>query len=418
MQCQAVALLTSSFARVAPLLLAGAAVLAGPQPAGPKASDGDYRQWRGEARDGAAAGFVEPSSWPQALTRRWTAEVGEGYATPLVLGDSLFAFTRRAGAETLTALNADTGSPKWRTSYAAPYSPSQPAAAHGAGPKATPAYSEGRLFTVGIAGVVSAFDASTGSRLWQTAPPDEPPFFGAASSPLVENGLVIVHPGNYEPLTAFDIKSGEIRWRAGGEGFFASPVVAVVAGTRQIISATLDSIIGVSLDGVVLWRYPWDGGGGSITPVVSGETIIVSGLNAGVRAIQPTKQNGVWKVETLWSRSEVSMYLSTPVVVEDTLFGLSHRDRGRFFAVDAKSGAVLWQGSPREAENAAVVRTGRLIFFLNDDAELIVARASRIRFEPIARYTVANSATWAQPVLSGRRLLVKDLTSVSLWMIE
>ena len=112
------------------------------------------------------------------------------------------------------------------------------------------------------------------------------------------------------------------------------------------------------------------------------------------------------------------MYLSTPVVVEDTLFGLSHRDRGRFFAVDAKSGAVLWQGSPREAENAAVVRTGRLLFFLNDDAELIVARASRIRFEPIVRYTVANSATWAQPVLSGRRLLIKDLTSVSLWMIE
>jgi outer membrane protein assembly factor BamB len=107
------------------------------------------------------------------------------------------------------------------------------------------------LFTVGITGVVSAVDASSGKRLWQTKPPDEHPFFGAASSPLVEDNLVIVHPGNYEPLTAFDRTSGENEWRAGSEGFFASPIAVDIAGTRQIVSATLDSIIGVSLDGVV-----------------------------------------------------------------------------------------------------------------------------------------------------------------------
>jgi hypothetical protein len=85
-----------------------------------------------------------------------------------------------------------------------------------------------------------------------------------ASSPFVEDKLVIVHPGNYEPLTAFDRTSGEIQWRAGGEGFFASPIAADIGGTRQIVSATLDSIIGVSLDGVVLWRYHVNGGVGSV----------------------------------------------------------------------------------------------------------------------------------------------------------
>jgi outer membrane protein assembly factor BamB len=407
----------SHFTRVAPAFLAGAAVFAAPQPTTRGPSPEDYRQWRGERRDGAASGFIEPPAWPQTLTHRWTVEVGEGYATPLVLGDTVFVFSRRDGSETLAALNSLTGSQRWESSYAAPYQASEPAKTHGAGPKATPVYADGKLFTAGIAGVVSAFDAGSGRRLWQTQPPDEHPFFGAASSPLVENGLVIVHPGNYEPLTAFDQTSGEIRWRAGGEGFFASPIAVDIGGTRQIVSATLDSIIGVSLDGVVLWRHAWNGGGGSVTPVLSGDTIIVSALDAGVRAVQPRKQNGGWRVDTLWTRSDVSMYLSTPVVADQTVFGFSHKGSGRFFALDAKSGEVLWQGSPREAENAAVVKGGRVVFFLKDNAELVVARANRTRFEPLARYTVAQRATWADPVISGRRLFVRHGSALALWEI-
>ena len=322
--------------------------------------------------------FVEPKSWPEALTRRWKVDVGEGYATPLVIGDTVYVFTRRAGNEMMTALNARTGAEQWRSSYPAPYSPSQPAATHGAGPKATPLYHEGKLFTLGISGIVSAFDAATGKLLWQTPPPAEPPFFSAASSPLGEKGLVIVHPGNYGPLTAFDSSTGEIKWTAGSAGFFASPIIVNLRGTRQVVSATQDSIIGVSLDGRVLWRYPWEGGGGSTTPVLNGETIIVSALDKGVTALRPTVRDGTWVAETVWKTTAVSMYVSNPVVVADTLFGLSHRARGQFFALDAKSGGVLWLGQPREAENTALVKTGDLLFLLNDDAELIVAKASRM----------------------------------------
>jgi len=112
------------------------------------------------------------------------------------------------------------------------------------------------------------------------------------------------------------------------------------------------------------------------------------------------------------------MYVSNPVVVAGTLFGLSTRARGQFFAVDAKTGRVLWLGQPREAENTALVKTGDLLFLLNDDAELIVAKASRSGFEPIVRYTVADSATWAQPTISGNRIFVKDVTALSLWTFD
>jgi outer membrane protein assembly factor BamB len=385
----------------------------------PGQSSLDYPQWRGQHRDGAASGFVEPKSWPEALRRRWKVDVGEGYATPLVIGETVYIFTRRDGYEVMMALNAKTGAEQWRSSYPAAYSPSQPSAAHGAGPKATPLFHEGRLFTLGISGIVSAFDAATGKRLWQSPPPSEPPYFSAASSPLGEKGLVIVHPGNYGPLTAFDTSTGDVRWTAGGSGFFASPIIVSLGGTRQIVSATQDSVIGVSLDGRVLWRYPWDGGSGSTTPVQNDDdTIIVSALDKGVTALRPTMRDGQWVAETVWHTNDVSMYVSNPVVIADTLFGLSHRARGQFFAIDAKTGDVLWLRQPREAENTAVVKTGDLLFLLNDNAELIVAKASRRGFDPIARYTVADSATWAQPAISGNRIFVKDVRSLSLWTFD
>ena len=138
-----------------------------------------------------------------------------------------------------------------------------------------------------------------------------------------------------------------------------------------------------------------------------GDTLLVSALDKGVTALRPTVRDGVWSANAVWKTTAVSMYLSTPVVVANTLFGLSHRASGQFFALDAATGEVLWVGSPREAANTAVVKAGELLLLLNDDAELIVASASRRGFEPVVRYTVGDSATWAQPAISGQRLFIK-----------
>ena len=405
---------------VAGLALVAAAVLGGSTMTAAAASDKrDYPQWRGQNRDGAASAFAAPATWPDTLTRRWKVDVGEGYATPLVVGRTVYTFTRRGDDEVMTAFDAATGKERWHTGYPAPYAPSQPAAKHGAGPKATPLLHDGRLFTLGVSGIVAAFDASNGKLLWRTPPPAEPPFFGAASSPLAEQGLIVVHPGNYGPLTAFDPKTGAVKWTAGGDGFFASPVVVTLDGTRQIVTVTQKSVIGVSpADGAVLWEHPFEGGSGGPMPVVYGGTIIVSGLKTGVTAFTPARRDGKWTTTTAWETKDVAMYVSNPVVIGDTLFGLSHRSSGQFFAIDAKSGKVLWLGQPREAANTAIVKAGDLLFLLNDDAELIVARGSPTAFTPLKRYTVADSATWAQPAISGNRLFIKDVSSLALWTLD
>jgi outer membrane protein assembly factor BamB len=380
----------------------------------------DYPQWRGRNGDGSAAAFELPSTWPETLTRGWRVDVGEGYATPLVVGDTVYVFTRREGNEVAAALDASTGNERWRSSYLAPYTPSSPTVAHGSGPKATPLFHDDKLFTVGITGIVTAFDATTGRRLWQTPAPSEPPFYSAASSPVAAGGVVIVHPGNYGPLTAFDPSTGVIKWVAGAGGFFMSPLVVTLAGAEQVVSVTQEGVIGVTpADGTVLWRYPWPGGGmGGTMPVAYGDTIIVSAGGNGVTALRPIRRNGMWTVETIWQTNDVSMYLSNPVVVRDALYGLSQRSSGQYFALDAPSGTVLWLGPPRQATNTAVVKAGDLLFLLDDDGELIVAKASRDAFEPLKRYTVADRATWAQPAITGKRIFIKDTTALTLWTVE
>lgn len=381
----------------------------------------DYPQWRGLNRDGAASGFTEPATWPEALTRKWKVEIGEGYATPLVVGDSVYAFTRRNATEVMTALRAATGAERWRTSYAAPYTPDTPAAAHGVGPKATPLFHNGKLFSLGITGIVSAFDAATGTLAWQTSAAPEHPTYGTAVSPVADANLVFVHPGNHGPLTAFDANTGAVKWSAGGGGAFASPMIIELDGVRQVVTMTQDSVLAVSLsDGTRLWEYPWQSRASpsAITPILYDDTLIISSQSMGVTALRPSKRGSKWVVDQVWATRDVSLFLSNPVIVGDTLFGLSEKARGQFFALDANTGKVLWLGQPRQASNTAVVKAGSLLLLLNDDGELIVARSSRAGFEPVKRYTVADSSTWAQPAVSGNRIFIKDLTSLSLWTLN
>ena len=112
------------------------------------------------------------------------------------------------------------------------------------------------------------------------------------------------------------------------------------------------------------------------------------------------------------------MYLNSPVVSGDLLFGLSHKRKGQFFCLDAATGKTLWSSNGREGDNAAMVAAGELLFMLTDGAELLVARGEAKQFEVLKKYSVADSPTWAHPVLVGNRILIKDASSLALLSLE
>ena len=249
--------------------------------------------------------------------------------------------------------------------------------------------------------------------------PAEQPFYGTASSPAAGSGLVFVQTGNYDALTAFDRDTGAVVWRTAGTFTYSSPLVVEVDGVRQVVSVSQDHVVGLSArDGVLLWAHPFSSPyTHAITPIAHGGRVVVGAQNMGIRALRPRRQGAQWVIETEWRNDEVSPGMTNPVVVADTLFGLSERRRGQFFALDANTGATLWLGPPRQAENAAIVKMERLLFQLNDDAELIVARAGRAGFEPVARHVVADTPAWAQPAISGDRIYVKDIDTLTLWTV-
>ena len=384
----------------------------------------DWPQWRGPNRDGAVAAFREPQAWPERLERRWQVDVGLGYATPLVVGGRIYQFSRQGEEEVMLALDADSGRTLWRSSYPARFTMVSATARHGPGPKSTPTYADGRLFTLGMTGIVSAFDAETGKRLWQTGPTKAHPAYHTAMSPLVDGGLVIVHvggPGD-AALTAFEARTGAPRWRWTGDSpAYGSPIAVDIAGTRQVVTFTHQNLVAVSAEtGALLWRRPFTtpSNTSSQTPIVHGDTLIQAGRENGITAFRAVRRGAAWTTEDVWSTKDVSLHMTNGVVADGVLYGLSHLNSGQYFALDLETGRVLWTSEPRQATNAAMVRAGRTIFALQDDAQMVVLRASRERFDPIRRYEVATSATWAQPAIAGDRIYVKAVSTLALWALR
>jgi len=179
----------------------------------------DWPQWRGPNRDNKVEGFTVPKAWPETLTKKWSATVGTGVSSPALVGDKLYAFGRIDGDEVTTCLNATTGKVVWQEKYST-------AAVEGAargygGPRSTPAVSEGKVYTLGVNGTLSCLDAATGQIVWRKGS-GEPPRFYTSASPLIADGKCIVFGS---ALTAFDVTSGEVKWKGPGGTPYGSPVL-------------------------------------------------------------------------------------------------------------------------------------------------------------------------------------------------
>ena len=387
-----------------------------------------WPQWRGPNRDGAVMDFVAPKTWPETLKQVWRVEVGEGHASPLVAGDKIYLHSRLDDKETATCFRLDTGDVVWRESYPAPYTMNRAASRHGKGPKSTPVLHAGKLYTLGITGILSCFDAETGTRKWQKDFSGQfsltTPEFGTAMSPIVADGLLIVHIGGLDKgaLIAFDAATGEEKWQWAEDGpGYASPVVAMLGGVKQLVTQSENHCIGIALDsGKLLWQMPFTTpyDQNIITSVVAGETVILSGLQQGTTAVRPVRHGDEWEAEQVWHNADVSMYMSSPVLHGGLLFGFSHQQKGRFFCLDASTGTTRWTGEGREGENAAILRSEDYLFFLMDDGRLIVAAPDAESHKPIAAYKVADSPTWAHPAIFNRHILVKDVSTLTLWRVD
>jgi outer membrane protein assembly factor BamB len=388
----------------------------------------DWPQWRGANRDATVTQFTPPATWPKELAKKWSVSVGTGDATPALVGDKLYTFTREGDDEVITALAAADGKQIWQQKYPSP--PVTGAANRHPGPRSSPAVAQGKVVTLGVAEILSCLDADKGTVAWRKDfkgefPKTNPQFY-TATSPIIVDGLCITHLGGQGKgaMMAFVLSTGDVKWKWDGDApAYSSPVVMTVDGVKMVVEETEKMVVGVSVaDGKLLWQLPFAGQGmrayNAPTPIIDGTTVIYVGSGRGIRAAKIEKQADAFAATELWSNKEVATQFNTPVLDGGMLFGIS--DSNHFFCLSEKDGKTLWtDNANRQSQGfGSMVAAGPVVFALTPKAELIAFVASDKGYSELAKYKVSETETYAYPVISGKNIFIKDKESVTMYAME
>jgi outer membrane protein assembly factor BamB len=384
----------------------------------------DWPQWRGPHRDNKVADFAAPETWPAELTQKWKETVGLGDASPALVGDRIYVFTRQGADEVIRCLNADTGKEVWKDKYEAKAVTGAAATVGGGhpGPRSSPAVADGKVCTFGVGGVLSCLDAATGKVAWRKDSKAWPMFYTSAS-PIIVEGKCIAYLGKAGKgdLVAYDLASGEPKWAWNGEApSYGSPVLMTVDGTTQLAVPTDKGVVGIEVgNGHRLWEFPFKARWNSGTPIIDGQTVIYSGPPAGTVAFKVEKGgDGFTAKPPLWKKRQAASQFNTPVLKHGLLFGLAAgRGGASFFCMDARTGDVLWTDSARRGECGAVLDAGSVLLALTSDSNLVAFKPDKEKFTELAHYKVADTPSWAYPIVSGKRIFVKDKDTLALWVM-
>ena len=394
----------------------------------PSVTEAYWPGWLGPKRDGWVEGFQAPKSWPRKLKRGWRVKVGVGYGSPLVADGRVWQHARQGEEEAVWCFDLETGTLKWRRSYPAPFKIGGGGERHGKGPKSCPVLADGRLFTLSISGILTAWDSASGKQLWRRDYRNRfkksHPYWGTATSPLVDGERLVVHMGTEEEgaLVALDVRTGKEVWSHGKDGpCYSSPLLVEIGGVRQVVEWNHRVLAGIeSESGRLLWEYPFPHethNQNMPTPVFHKGRVLLGGENRGVHSIEPLYKAGKWTVRKRWSQKKVALDMASAIVNEDLLYGLSHYDKGRFFCLDMETGEIRWMGPPRTGQNVMFLAVPGYVLALVNHGELHIIAATGDGFRKAATYQVADSQTWAPPVLLKGAILVKDHETLTRWSL-
>ena len=384
----------------------------------------DWPQWRGPNGEAKVSDFNAPQTWPKELKQQWNETVGTGDATPALVGDKLYVFTRQGADEVLRCMDVNAGKTLWEDKHAPGVSVSGAAGQH-PGPRSSPAVGDGKVVTIGVSGVLSCLDAESGKVLWRQDPYKSWPRFYTGSSPIIVDKMCIAELGGEgdAAVMALDVGTGEAKWKAQIDGAtYSTPIVATIGGTKQIVVYTAKKLIGLTLaDGKQLWEIPESPQRmtyNAVTPIVDGDTIFISGQGKGAAAVRIEKEGEEFKPKEIWTNPQANSSFSTPVLKDGLLYGLS--SKASFFCLDAKTGKTLWSSPPRPRERGfgSLVDAGQVILALTPSAELVAFKPGDKEYAELASIKVSDAQPYAYPVVSGNRVIIKGQDAVTLFTIE
>ena len=363
--------------------------------------------FRGPGRDGVVHGVRIESDWsrspPVAL---WRRPIGAGWSSFAVSGDRLYTQEQRGGDEVVACYKVTTGEPVWVHRDAVRFFESN----GGAGPRATPTLSNGRVYAFGATGILNALDAGSGGVVWSRNVAADTrmsvPYWGFSSSPLVVDDVVIVAAAGQ--LAAYDRVSGDARWLGPvGGGSYSSPQLFTIEGVAQVLQLSDAGLVSVApAKGTVIWEHPWPGSP-MVQPAITadGDILITASVGSGTRRIGVVHKPGGGTVEERWTSNGLKPYFNDFVVHKGHVFGFD----GRILAsIDLKDGTRTWKGGRYGNGQLVLLADQDLLLVLSEEGELALVGATPDQFTELARFPAIEGKTWNHPVLVGDVLLVRN----------
>jgi len=336
----------------------------------------------------------------------WRRAIGPGWSSFAVLGDLAYTQEQRGSDEVVSAYDVNSGKPAWRHHDPIRFWESN----GGAGPRATPAVSDGRVFTLGATGMLNALDAQTGARIWAHNAAEDTgaklPEWGFSGSPLVVDDLVIAATGGV--LVAYDARTGTRRWIGPrGEEGYTSPQLATIDGVPQVLLMNGSGLTSVSpADGKPLWEHEWKGYPivqPSLTP--DGGILIAANEMSGTRRIAVTRSGGTWLAQERWTSNGLKPWFNDFVVHKGHAFGF---DGTILACIDLADGTRKWKGGRYGGGQLVLLPDQDALLVISEQGDLALVGATADQFRELARVPAIEGKTWNHPVIAGRVLLVRN----------
>ncbi len=359
----------------------------------------NWPQWRGLEQSATA----DPADWnPSKLKEKpvikWRAAVGDGYSAISAADGMLFTMGNTEGNDHVIALETRTGKELWRHTYPCN-------AGKFRGPRSTPAYIGGSLFTLSREGLLIKFNADDGRIIWTKHLSDfgaQAPKWGYAASPIVYDNKLYINV--CRSGICLDLRSGDPLWISPSEptGYASTVPFEVDKGSRLLAFGADQIHVSDAATGQVLHSLPWKTSynvNAADPLMVRGGFIISSGYGKGSAFIQLTRRG----LETQWENKALAAHTDTPLYINGIVVGVTGKaQQGPLIAIDPTTGKELWRF---DSKGGTVIGAGDDIIFLEANRKIHVATASRNGFSPrITHLLPLDGEIWTKATLSDGRL--------------
>jgi outer membrane protein assembly factor BamB len=381
-------------------------------PAAPAAAQtgADWPGFRGANRDDIVRGVQIKTDWSASPpAEMWRRPIGPGWSSFAVRGGRLYTQEQRGDEEIVSCYDVTTGKPVWRHSDAARFWESNA----GAGPRATPTLSNGRVYTLGATGILNVLDAATGAVVWSRNAVSDTgvklPGWGIAASPLVVGDLVVAAASG--SLVAYALADGTPRWFGPhGGASYSSPHLLTIDGVAQVMLLSANGATSVALsDGTLLWQHAWSSSPGVpiIQPALTanGDILISVSDSSGIRRLAVAHDTNGWTATERWTSEDLNPYFNDFVVHKNHAFGF---DGDILTCINLEDGKGKWKGGRYGHGQLALLPDEDVLLVLSEDGELALVKADPNQFTELARFRALEGKTWNHPVLVGDTLLVRN----------